>query len=112
MLTQNPKAGMADMGLQCPENKQGYYADDEYSELKNDDKNLKQTINESGRCSETYPICRITMNEDDWHNDKFYCARCEPGKVYGKGASGEYGCHWCASLVDSETECSGEWCKI
>ena len=44
MLSQNPKAGMADMGLQCPENKQGYYADDEYSELKNDDKNLSKRL--------------------------------------------------------------------
>ena len=98
------------LGENCPENIQTYYSDDEYSELKNGDNGLKQTIKETGRCNDSYPYCRITMNEEDWRNDKFYCARCAPGEIYGKGASGANGCFSCASLVESEEECSSGWC--
>ena len=104
-VTEEPKEGK-----ECPENTNAYYADDEYSELKTDNDSLKQTLGETKRCDLTYPFCRITMNEDDWHNDKFYCARCAPGEIYGKGASGTNGCYSCQSLIASEGECSNGWC--
>ncbi len=93
------------LGEECPENTEGYYSDDEYSDLRTDDQSLKQSIMKTGRCNGTYPVCRITM--DDSVEDVIYCARCQPGEAY---IQDEDRCIACHNLIVNENECTESGC--
>ena len=96
------------LGESCPDNTNANYANDEYSALKHNNESLKLTLRRTGHCDDNYPICRETQNDVLTHGEKYYCARCKPGEVYGKDDSGKTGCFVCNDL--SNENCSSNEC--